>query len=333
MILAGLLGLAGLTIVVDPFFQYHAPLNGVNYVIDNQQSQNPGIARNFEYDSVILGSSMTDNFDTLLFAQLLGLNTVKLSSNAAAPKDLSMLLEQVNRSDNEVKQVFLCIDTYSFEYALGEQIYELPEYLYDENLFNDVSYLFNKDVLLDYILLPTFTGENTPINEAYWFWQNMSYGEEAVMSSYDIPETVSESVGRDFFADYISANLQTYLLPYIESMPDTVFTVFFPAYSVLHWNTEYAAGTWEAELDGTLQILETLLEYSNVEIYYFQDMTDFITDLNHYSDASHYSKEMNDYMTACFASGEHRLYTVEECREAVEGMREFVSEMDVLVGS
>lgn len=51
-----LLAAAALVIYVDPFFHYHRPLKGFPYLIDNQLSQNPGMAQNMEYDSVILGS-------------------------------------------------------------------------------------------------------------------------------------------------------------------------------------------------------------------------------------------------------------------------------------
>lgn len=70
---------AALVIYVDPFFHYHAPLKGFPYLVDNQLSQNPGMASHMEYDSVILGSSMTVNFQTTWFQELMGLNTIKLS--------------------------------------------------------------------------------------------------------------------------------------------------------------------------------------------------------------------------------------------------------------
>ncbi len=53
--------IAALVVYVDPFFHYHAPLKGFPYLVDNQLSQNPGMAAHMEYDSVILGSSMTVN--------------------------------------------------------------------------------------------------------------------------------------------------------------------------------------------------------------------------------------------------------------------------------
>ena len=72
LVLAG----AGLIVYVDPFFQYHSPLPGFPYVVDNQLSQNPGMAKNMEYDSVILGYSMTVNFNTNWFSELMVLNTL-----------------------------------------------------------------------------------------------------------------------------------------------------------------------------------------------------------------------------------------------------------------
>ena len=62
---------AALVIYVDPFFHYHAPLKGFPYLVDNQLSQNPGMASHMEYDSVILGSSMTVNFQTTWFQELM----------------------------------------------------------------------------------------------------------------------------------------------------------------------------------------------------------------------------------------------------------------------
>ena len=68
------------------FFQYHTPLEDFPYVVDHQVNQNPGMAKHMDYDSVILGSSMTVNFNTGWFEELLGLKTLKLSYSGAFPK-------------------------------------------------------------------------------------------------------------------------------------------------------------------------------------------------------------------------------------------------------
>ena len=41
--IVGLLAEAAVVVWVDPFFQYHAPLENFPYLVDNQLSQNPGM--------------------------------------------------------------------------------------------------------------------------------------------------------------------------------------------------------------------------------------------------------------------------------------------------
>ena len=78
ILLAVIVMVAGIVVYVDPFFHYHRPLEGFPYVVDNQLSQNPGMARNMNYNSCIIGSSMTVNFDTDDFKELMGLDTTRV---------------------------------------------------------------------------------------------------------------------------------------------------------------------------------------------------------------------------------------------------------------
>jgi hypothetical protein len=83
LLLAGLSMCAALIVYVDPFFHYHAPLKNFPYVVDDQVDMNPGLAAHMEYDSVLLGSSMTVAFDTDWFTEDMGLKTQKVSYNGA----------------------------------------------------------------------------------------------------------------------------------------------------------------------------------------------------------------------------------------------------------
>ena len=87
LVLAMLLLCAAIIVYVDPFFHYHPPLEDFPYVVDNQLSQNPGMAKNMTYEGCIIGSSMTVNFDTDDFKELLDVDTVKLSYSGAYPRD------------------------------------------------------------------------------------------------------------------------------------------------------------------------------------------------------------------------------------------------------
>ena len=73
-----LLLLAGITVIVDPYFHYHAPLEFLEYPLDNQRYQNDGIVKHFEYDAIITGTSMTENFHTSDLNRLFDVNSVKI---------------------------------------------------------------------------------------------------------------------------------------------------------------------------------------------------------------------------------------------------------------
>ena len=309
MVLA-LFGLTtALVVYVDPFFHYHAPLEGFPYLVDNQLSQNPGMAEHMEYDSVILGSSMTVNFQTTWFQELMGLNTIKLSYSAAFPKDQSNIMKIIfesrnNAEGNRLKKVFLGVDVITYTGGLDETKYPIPEYLYDENLLNDINYVLNKDVVLNYILRPIADPEPTDLSNVYasW-WTEEYYSEEWVLHNYESPEQILEEADPGAYIDAVEKNLAQNICPYIEQNPDTEFVIFFPPYSILFWNDVQRENHLEATLSEYQYISERLNAYENVSVYFFPDREEIICDLNNYADYSHYHPRFNRYMAECFANG------------------------------
>ena len=327
-IICAVLGLtAMLVIVVDPFFQYHKPVPSFHYVIDNQISQNPGMIKNFDYDSVILGSSMTVNFDTDLFAETMGLNTLKLSVNAAHPLDISNSLNMICKYNEDIDTVFIGIDPLNYHADPGSIAYGYPEYLYDANPFNDVSYLFNSDVIIDYIIKPQIKKADTPLNQVYWSWQYMEFGREAIAETYITPEVTGITLSSDIYMENTVFNMENYIQPHIEEMEDTRFVVFFPPYSILYWYDRMAEGSIPAYLAETEEIIGRLLAYPNVEVYFFQNDYEYITDLDNYCDYTHYNHDMNDYMTCCFADGTYRL-TEGNYQSVLQEMQDWLLEFD-----
>lgn len=318
---------AGLVIFADPFFQYHKPFPFLNYCIDNQLSQNPGMIKTFDYDSIILGSSMTVNFDTDLFAETMGLNTLKLSTNAAYPKDIDIMLSMVQKRHENLDTVFIGIDPSNYFAQPEITAYPYPTYLYDNNLFNDVSYVFNKDVILNYILKPQLQKMNTRLNEVYWSWPYMQFGRDAVAATYTPPETMEEPIPPDTYLADTVFNMENYILPHIEQMKDTQFVVFFPPYSILYWYNRMAEGSTQAYMAEIEKITELLLQHPNVRVFYFQNDFDYITDFSNYCDYTHYNHDRNDYMTYCFADGSHQL-TEENYRQVLQDMKERLLSFD-----
>lgn len=318
-----------LVIVVDPFFQYHAPLKNFSYQVDNQLSQNPGMAKHLDYDSVILGSSMTVNFDTDWFEEEMGLKTIKLSYSGAYPKDISNIMKVIFDYHPETSRVFLGVDVINYSADVDTIKYPIPEYLYDKNPFNDIQYLLNKDVLLDYILRPMADPEPMDLSNIYasW-WTDEYYNIQWVMHNYEAPEPIAEEAPKDYFTAGICDNMDVNIIPYIEANPDTEFIIFYPPYSILFWNDVLTRNQMEATLYEYEYISSRLLAYDNVRVFFFADEENIITDLNNYADYTHYHPNFNHYMTECFANGADEVHSMEEVMEHINNCRRIANSFD-----
>ena len=296
------------TAVVDPFFQYHKPLENFPYLVDNQINQNPGMAKNMDYDSVILGSSMTVNFDTGWFQDLMGLNTLKLCYSGAFPKDEANIMDIIFTHNSHVKKVFLGVDVITYTGDVNQTKYPITDYLYDDKWYNDAGYLLNKDVFLNYILRPLADPDKTDLHTVYksW-WTDDYYNEQYVLHNYEEPDQIETVTPAFDYIDSVQQNLEVNICPYIEANPDTEFVIFFPPYSILYWNDVQKENHMDATINEFKYITNRLMEYDNVSVYFFPDREDIILDLNHYADYSHYHPDFNYFMTECFAGEECKI--------------------------
>ena len=311
--LAGLAGCMALVIWVDPFFQYHKPLAWFPYLVDNQVNQNPGLAKHMDYDGILIGSSMTASFNTDWFEELMEMKTQKLSYNGSYPKDLSNIMQLVfDAKGDQDKAVYMAVDQSTFSADPEETKFPVTDYLYDDNVFNDVPYLLNKDVLLDYILRPLADRKDaSDWAELYkpW-WTDEYYNKANVLMYYEAAEEKQEeeALAADYFKDAVEENLQKNILPYIEAHPETEFYIFYPPYSILFWNDVTREKELEAVIGRLEYMTERLLNYENVHVFNFLGKEDIICNLNNYADYMHYHKNVCRYITECFATGENELH-------------------------
>ncbi len=320
---AGLLLIAGITILFDPFYQYHGPLPGMKEVLFERESQVIGSIRHFSYDSVLLGSSVVENCDSSYLDNAYGIKTLKVVKGSGSTADLMYYLEKAHEKQ-DIKRVFYGLDLFALKMPCEVTVVSQysPNYLYTETILDDGAYLFNKDVLLKKIplmLAYSFADKNTG-GHAYDWSEDKTFGSAKAMEAYEGPYVQSEESAsgeqdasgaknflpeKDFTEDKetIAANLAL-ITEEIESHPDTLYTVFFPPYSLLMWDDTCRQGELSEYCYMLEEALRALLSYDNVEIYYFQTDTDIVCNLDFYMDKVHYSPDINQYMLTCMVQGE-----------------------------
>lgn len=298
-----------LVVLFDPFFQYHKPLPGLKAVLTDKEYQCVGSLKTFEYDSVIAGSSVAENYYNDWFNEGFDCQVIKAIRSYGATADLCFLLD-IAFENQELKYVFYNLDP-SALVADTETTYEMtgcPMYLYDDNYMNDVKYWLNKGVLMEkipYLIANSFMG-NYDENDSYNWSQWKQFNSDMALGLYIRKPSISEMKPEDYYQDVLDANLDL-LTSRIEAHPETVFYVFMPPYSMLWWDNIYREGDTESYLYNMEYAMKTLLSYDNVKLYYFPNDREVITNLENYMDILHFSQDINHYICDSLINGEHQM--------------------------
>lgn len=317
-LILALAGIISAVVIVDPFQIYHRATAYIPPITNGTQNYfNAGIAKSYDYDSVIIGSSMTENFTPSQFDELLGGHYIKLPINAASAFNHKQMMD-LAFGTHEIRTVFYGIDIEALTHFYKTPKCEMPEYLYDDNLFNDTQYWFNKSVLANYIpkCLRTLGQYDETQRDTMYNWGSLyTYGKDAVLRDVTISgrEVAQSPLQTDpVLAQQYLLNIQHNYLPYIEGHPDTEFIFFFPPYSLVRWYELYDQGKLHEFLVQKEAIVKALLPYANVRIYDYQAKLDWITDLNHYIDPGHYGPWINDEIVRLVAADQGRIASVAE---------------------
>ena len=324
VLLIGAIGAICLTvIVIDPFQVYHL---ATRYMppIDNttQVYANAGIARSYDYDSAVVGTSVTENFRPTQMDALLGGRFIKLCTSAGTAYNHALLMNLAFRT-HDVKRIVYGLDVYSFIAKVDQTGSDVPMYLYDDNLFNDVSYWLNRSVLGSFLprcLKAWGQKQDDSIRDRMYNWaEHDDYGPIALYTaSFTPPENPLPADARVQLAH---ENLNAHLTAYITAHPETQFDIFFPPYSAAEWATMQSKGTLEAMLALRGLCYDALSGYGNVTIYDFSAREDWVLDLNNYKDTLHYGQWINDAMVECIARGEYAVSSRETLDAATEKLR------------
>lgn len=308
-----LLAFGGITAFLDPFFLYHGPWDWQNYVLYNERYQNDGITRYFTYDAIITGTSMTENFMTSEFDALFDVQSVKVPFSGGSYKEIGDFVDRAIQRNSDLKLVIRGLDTNRLLTDKDDMRYSsYPEYLYDDFIFNDVNYLFNKDIFVDdtcYLLQFMRSGQPSTSFDEYANWhKRYTFGKDSVMKTYARRGHLGEHCSfTDEDAKIVEGTITQNVLQQVKNNPQVDFYLFFTPYSILYWDDRNQSGNVQRHIEAQRVAIEMLIPYDNVHLFSFFDEFDVICDLDNYKDIAHYGENVNSWMLQKMARGENRL--------------------------
>jgi hypothetical protein len=304
-------------LTVDPL-QYYRSNNDKSVYWSEQRWQLPGLAKNYKYNTVILGTSMTENFIPSEVNNIFpSAKTLKLSIAGSSTYEQSKLA-QISFSNKEVDNVIWGIDytSLSKDDSASENF---PTFLYDNNKVNDLKYLLNITTTkysitsIMYNISPKLVSITSPIIslndepqkdiDHLNYWGDLfSFNKKTVIDDYNKKiegdRKNKDELIRDFNYSRLKDNFEKNILPIVKNNPDTDFYFYYPPYSILMNKRFYELNPTIVDniIKSREYIYSKLSMYQNAKVFDFTSDKEITFNLNNYKDTMHHSPEINKYI-------------------------------------
>lgn len=333
--------LASVTIYKDPFFHYHSPLPRYDYPQkeypdSDERYLNDGISRNFSYEGIITGTSMAENFKASEAEALFGVRFIKVPYSGASFREINDNLLRAYDAGKKIKYIIRPLD-YGFMVSDKDKYdenFDYPFYLYNDNPFDDISYVLNKSILLKETIPVTKApdGKGSSVDfDRYGAWNNYysgQFGAKYVLASYQIKDTAlppQPFTGED--KELLLGNLQQNVTALAAEHPETSFYLFFTPYSIGYWDRMNNTGKLDWQIEMECLAIEELLQYPNIKLYSFTDDFEMTCNLDNYRDCLHYGDWISSRILEQMKNGEH-LLTKDNYQEYLQNIRDFYTSYD-----
>lgn len=303
---------------VDPWFHYHKPWKNFYYILHDERYMNDGIAKNFEYEALLTGTSMTENFKTSEIERLFGVTAVKLPFSGGSYKEVNSIVETaLKKSDNDIKLVIRGLDNSMMLQPADAMRYEettYPSYLYNDRILDDVEYLLNKKVVIESIIPDTLKllrhkeGGITSFDD-YANWNKFyKFGKETVEANYNRlnkADKMKPFTGSD--RDMLKDNIKKNVTKIADEYPDIQFYYFITPYSFLYWDSLIQSGEFYRTLEAEQLAIQEILNHPNIKLFSFNNRFSMTCNLDNYKDVVHYGEWVNSKILQWMENGDYQL--------------------------
>lgn len=295
--------------VIDPL-QFFRKANYQPVFSTNQRLQNVGIAKNYDYNTIVLGTSLTENFIPSYINNKWGSNTVKLSISGSTLKEQAMIAD-IALKTGKVATVLWGLDLHCLRWGPNDVKTDqgpFPYYLYDNNALAKVKYIFSGTTtehslkVVRSLLLRLQPESIDTLNN----WQNESnFKQASVIQEYNKSLNANYSGSNNYLNVDMAYNYENFkenfdqnVIKLIEDNPNVRFILFFPPYSMPYYHYFYIkkSSIIDDWIKCKLYLVDQLSDKKNVEVFDFQDAYEIAYNLNNYKDMIHYSQNINEFL-------------------------------------
>ncbi len=331
----GLLGgVLGTLYIIDPLKLFHTPWFYKDHLHSNMRLQAAGIINNYDFDSVILGTSMLQNTSAREASEVLGGTFFNISMSGSDFYERGIVLEYLLRK-KQIKTVLYSLD-YSglVDARRGTPVYVLGsfDYLYDRNPFNDINAYLNDRYLECLVRFNSeCMGRKTDFDRPnawfnikdqarrfggldHWFKAHnhlrirKTFRKIVTASDHIRKHEVQEDPKLELKLARTRKYLDETLFEAARLHPDIRFVMIIPPYSRLRnaINAQYKKPVFTRIKVSIEYLVMQSAKYDNMEIYGWGDAS-FPDDIANYKDMSHYHPDINSMMLQDIQKGAGRL--------------------------
>ncbi len=336
--------------IYDPMQIFHKAWGRDSSFHKNMRQQAAGIINNYDFDSIIFGTSMLENSSADEASEIFGGKFVNISMSASDFYERKFVLEYLMKNKS-IKRVIYSLDADKYIYKKkGSRQYPVNSYnyLYNQNPFDDLNvYLNDKFIrcLVRFSKSKECIGGRKGLDRpGAWFRSkshSVRYGgldkwfaaknNSQIKAAFRRISSTAQNVklGKTISLKNIKNKIERArnymeetILDIVKEHPDIKFLMVFPPYSRMYYArwAQYDLPAFEIHKAVIKYLAQESDKYKNLNIYAYGDH-EFVNEIKNYKDPKHYHYSVNSWMLGAMLREEgllsinnvaHYLETVEK---------------------
>ncbi len=339
-----------LTFTVDPLQLFRpARFFTAMYSLDTRM-QNAGLIRSQQFDTVLMGTSLSIHVRPSDIDRTLGVRSVKLAMPGSNSREHIFVLDTA--MERRPRRVLWQMDDWIFRNAPDVDAY-LPANLYRRNVSGLAQYLLSGAMARESLWIalrafPTLAPVITKLTNGVMFRFPLAEVDDInafrrdldIGAMYNKPKALAgfrsiidpsrrKILSGGYDLDAMIQGFQRDAIGFITKHPDVQFDIYFAPYSILFFVAlrDASPATLKTTYDFTAYAAERLTQLPNVRLYDFRAVREITHDLNDYVDVAHYSPAVDRKILSWLAEGKYRvdpkapLASLEQLKAQVEAYR------------